>query len=87
MNTLRPEIVIDGENYASVAIKQETPIVPAGSKELRPHRLAIALYDVDGDAIKLRISTELDVAGTVTVVSEFAGQKVADLLLINDRDL
>ena len=87
VNTLRPEIVIDGQNYASVAIKQETPIVPVGSKELRPHRLAIALYDVDGDAIKLRISTELDVAGTVTVVSEFAGQKVADLLLINDRDL
>ncbi|CAB4825414.1 MAG: aminopeptidase N [Actinobacteria bacterium] len=87
VNTLRPEIVIDGQNYASVAIKQETPIVPVGSKELRPHRLAIALYDVDGDAIKLRISTELDVAGTVTVVPEFAGQKVADLLLINDRDL
>ena len=87
VNTLRPEIVIDGQNYASVAIKQEAPIVPVGSKELRPHRLAIALYDVDGDAIKLRISTELDVAGTVTVVSEFAGQKVADLLLINDRDL
>ena len=87
VNTLRPEIVIDGQNYASVAIKQETPIVPVGSKELRPHRLAIALYDVDGDAIKLRTSIELDVAGTVTVVSEFAGQKVADLLLINDRDL
>ena len=87
VNTLRPEIVIDADTYTSVAIKQEVPSMPVGSKELRPHRLAIALYDVDGDAIKLRISTELDVAGTVTVVSEFAGQKVADLLLINDRDL
>ncbi|MSY64187.1 MAG: aminopeptidase N, partial [Actinobacteria bacterium] len=87
INTLRPELVIDGDTYTSVAIKQEAPLIPAGSKELRPHRLAIALYDVAGDAIKLRTSVELDVAGALTVVPEFAGQKVADLLLINDRDL
>jgi aminopeptidase N len=87
VNTLRPELVIDGDTYTSVAIKQEAPLIPAGSTELRPHRLAIGLYDVDGDAIKLRTSVELDVAGTSTVVPEFAGQKVADLLLINDRDL
>ena len=87
VNTLRPEIIIDGEKYASVAIKQEAPIVPVGSKELRPHRLAVGLYDIDGDAIKLRTSIELDVAGALTVVPEFAGQRVADLLLINDRDL
>jgi aminopeptidase N len=87
VNTLRPELVIDGDTYTSVAIKQEAPLIPVGSQELRPHRLAIALYDVDGDAIKLRTSFELDVAGALTVVPEFAGQKVADLLLINDRDL
>jgi aminopeptidase N len=49
--------------------------------------LAVGLYDIDGDAIKLRSSIELDVAGAMSVVPEFAGQKVADLLLINDRDL
>ena len=87
VNTLRPELVIDGDTYTSVAIKQEAPLIPAGSTELRPHRLAIGLYDVDGDAIKLRTSVDLDVAGALTVVPEFAGQKVADLLLINDRDL
>jgi aminopeptidase N len=87
VNTLRPELVIDGDTYTSVAIKQEAPLIPAGSTELRPHRLAVGLYDVDGNAIKLRTSVELDVSGALTVVSEFAGQKVADLLLINDRDL
>ena len=87
VNTLRPELVIDADTYTSVAIKQEAPLIPAGSTELRPHRLAIGLYDVDGDAIKLRTSVELDVAGALTVVPEIAGQKVADLLLINDRDL
>jgi aminopeptidase N len=87
VNTLRPELVIEADTYTSVAIKQEAPLIPVGSQELRPHRLAIALYDVDGDAIKLRTSVELDVAGALTVVPEFAGEKVADLLLINDRDL
>ena len=87
VNTLRPELTIDGDTYASVAIKQEAPLIPAGSTELRPHRLAVALYDIDGDSVKLRTSVELDVAGALTDVPQFAGQKVADLLLINDRDL
>jgi len=87
VNTLRPEIVTDGDTYTSVAIKQEAPIVPVGSKEHRPHRLAVGLYDINGDVLKLRTSIELDVAGALSVVPEFAGQRVADLLLINDRDL
>ena len=87
VNTLRPELVIDGDTYASVAIKQEPPMVPVGSKEFRPHRLAVGLYDIDGDALKVRSSIELDVAGALTSIAELAGQRVADLLLINDRDL
>ena len=86
VNSLRPALVIDGQSYVSVAIKQEAPSVPVGSTELRPHRLAVGLYDIDGDAIKLRTSIELDVAGALTVVPELSGQKTADLLLINDRD-
>jgi aminopeptidase N len=61
--------------------------MPVGSSELRPHRMAVGLYDLVGNKIALRKSVELDVAGSKTVVSELAGQKVADLLLINDRDL
>jgi aminopeptidase N len=87
VNTLSPAIESDGDTYTSVAIKQIAPAVPVGSSELRPHRLAIALYDIDGDSIKLRTSIELDVAGSLTVVPSFAGEKIADLLLINDRDL
>ena len=87
VNTLRPVLDIDGDTYKSVTISQETPLVPAGSKELRPHRLAVGLYDISRDALKLRKSVELDVVGASTFVAELAGQKVADLLLINDRDL
>ncbi len=87
VNTLRPSLDIDGGVYKSITIKQEVPLVPVGSKELRPHRLAVGLYDISGDALKLRKSVELDVVGEATVVAELAGEKVADLLLINDRDL
>jgi aminopeptidase N len=87
VNTLRPVLDIDGDTYKSISISQEAPLIPVGSKELRPHRLAVGLYDISGGALKLRKSVELDVAGALTVVADLAGEKVADLLLINDRDL
>ena len=87
VNTLRPVLEISGDTYSSVAIAQEAPKIPVGSTELRPHRLKIALYDNVNGEIKLRKSHELDVAGALTAVPEFAGEKVADLLLINDGDL
>ena len=61
--------------------------MPVGSTQLRPHRLAVGLYDLNGENISLRKSVELDVSGDKTIVTELAGEKVADLLLINDRDL
>ena len=87
VNTLRPALEIENDKYKSVAVMQEAPMMPVGSKELRPHRMAVGLYDLVGNNIALRKSVELDVAGEKTVVSELAGEKVADLLLINDRDL
>jgi len=86
VNTLRPVIALDGDNYASVAVKQEVPLIPAGSKELRPHRLYIGLFDIKGDALTRRESIEVDIAGDLTEIKELAGKKAADLLLINDQD-
>jgi aminopeptidase N len=87
VNTLRPALEIENDNYKSVAVIQEVPTMPVGSSELRSHRMAVGLYDLVGNNIALRKSVELDVAGSKTVVSELAGEKMADLLLINDRDL
>jgi aminopeptidase N len=87
VNTLRPALEIENDKYKSVSVIQEVPTMPVGSQELRPHRMAVGLYDLVGNNIALRKSVELDVAGSKTVVSELAGEKVADLLLINDRDL
>jgi aminopeptidase N len=87
VNTLRPHLEIEGDTYKSIVISQEVPLVPQGSQELRPHRLAVGLYDITSDSLVLRKSVELDVVGASTVVTELAGEKTADLLLINDRDL
>jgi aminopeptidase N len=87
VNTWRPELVIDGDTYTSVAVKQEAPLVPAGSTELRPHRMAVGLYDISGGKVVLRKRIELDVAGATTVVPELAGEKTADLVVLNDGDL
>jgi aminopeptidase N len=86
VNTLRPVIKFDGDKYASVAVKQEVPPMPAGSKELRPHRLYLGLFDIAGDALVRRESIEVDIAGELTEIKELAGKKAADLLLINDHD-
>jgi aminopeptidase N len=86
VNTLRPVIALDGDKYASVAVKQEVPPMPVGSKELRPHRLYIGLFDIKGDALVRRESIEVDIAGELTQIKELAGKKAADLLLINDKD-
>lgn len=87
VNTFRPDITEANGTYSEVAVIQEAPLVPEGSSELRPHRMAVGLYDVVNDKLVRRTSVELDVAGARTSVSELAGAKVADLLLINDEDL
>ena len=87
VNTLRPIIKLSGDTYESISIKQEPPLIPAGSTEKRPHRLAVGLYDLAGDRLVRRKSVELDVSGEETLVAQLSGEKQADLLLINDHDL
>jgi aminopeptidase N len=87
VNTLRPSLkVVDGV-YTAVGIIQEAPTMPEGSTELRPHRMAIGLYDLRHGVILRRRSVELDVTGAITQVPELVGEKVADLVLLNDGDM
>jgi aminopeptidase N len=87
VNTLRPALkVVDGV-YTAVGIIQEAPTMPVGSTELRPHRMAIGLYDLRHGVILRRKSVELDVIGALTQVPELIGEKVADLVLLNDGDM
>ncbi|MGN9815885.1 aminopeptidase N [Streptomyces sp. SD11] len=93
INILRPEIETDANGViTSFAIRQEAPALPAGAKgepTLRPHRIAVGLYDLDDDSGKLvrgeRI--ELDVDGELTEVPELVGKRRAAVVLLNDDDL
>ncbi len=60
---------------------------PASHPELRPHRIAIGLYDRTDAGIIRRHRLELDVAGAVTAVPELTGHVRPDLVLVNDDDL
>lgn len=85
VNTLRPVFELDAEGrYASFAIEQtavdEYPTI-------RPHRIAVGLYAVEGDAVRRVQRIELDVDGARTEVPELVGVPQPDLLLLNDDDL
>ena len=86
VNTFRTKIEIDGNKYKTISISQEAPTIPTGSTELRPHRMAIGLYDLTGEKLVRRKSIELDVSGSNTLVPELAGDAIADLILVNDND-
>ncbi|MEU6197387.1 aminopeptidase N [Streptomyces sp. NPDC047061] len=93
INILRPEVETDADGViTSFAIRQEAPALPAGAKgepTLRPHRIAIGLYDLDEATGKLvrtdRI--ELDVDGELTAVPQLAGRARPAVFLLNDDDL
>ena len=70
--------------FTSFVVEQTAP--PEHNR-LRPHRVAIGLYDLNGSELLRRQCVELDVDGARTPVPELAGQPVPDLVLVNDGDL
>ena len=84
-NTLRPDYSCDGEDrFSTFAVVQEAP---ASHPVLRTHRIAIGLYDRTGDRLVRRRRVEADIAGGRTEIPELAGERRADLILVNDDDL
>jgi len=85
VNTLRPAFECDADGrFTSFAVTQEAaPATPV----LRPHRIAIGLYDRGGAGLARRHRVELDIDGERTEVPELVGQQRPDLVLVNDDDL
>jgi aminopeptidase N len=84
VNTLRPEIVEKDGVIESFAILQSAiDAYPF----LRPHRIAIGLYEEQSGEIVRTDRIELDVEGARTAVPELAGKKRPALILLNDDDL
>jgi aminopeptidase N len=85
VNTLRPEYRLDDQGrITEFAVLQEAP---ASHPVLRPHRIAIGLYDRDSAGLVRRHRVEIDVDGDRTEVPELVGWGHPDLVLVNDDDL
>ncbi|MGN6300342.1 MAG: aminopeptidase N [Angustibacter sp.] len=82
-STLSLAVTDDGAGrYAQVAVRQAAP------QRLRPHHMAIGLFDLDGASLVRRSMVAADVAADPeSPVPALTGQPVADLLLPNDGDL
>ncbi|MEX5708886.1 aminopeptidase N [Parafrankia sp. FMc6] len=89
-NTLRPRFLTDSSGlFTSFDVVQEPASAPAtASRTLRPHRIAIGLYDRDTTgALVRRERVELDVVGEITEVAKLVGVRQPDLIVLNDDDL
>ncbi|MEV4870861.1 aminopeptidase N [Streptomyces syringium] len=91
INILRPEITTDADGViTSFAVKQEAPALPAGAKgepTLRPHRIAIGLYEHEDGKLVRKDRIELDVDGELTPVEALVGRARPAVVLLNDDDL
>jgi len=85
VNTLRPQLqtAADG-TLTDFTVLQEAP---QSHPFLRPHRIAIGLYDRAPAGLTRRRRVEIDVAGERTAVPELTGERQPDLVLVNDDDL
>jgi aminopeptidase N len=87
LNSLSPRYEVDdaGE-FTSFAVVQSG--AKPGAGELRTHRVAIGVYDDDGNGKLVRTKrVELDVDGERTEVPELIGSLAGKLVLVNDDDL
>ena len=84
VNTLRPDLVEKDGLIESFAILQSAI---ADYPYLRPHRLAVGLYNLKDGKLTRTDRVELDVQGDRTLVSELSGKARPDLILLNDDDL
>ncbi|WP_035849169.1 aminopeptidase N [Kitasatospora azatica] len=91
VNSLTPQLTVDADGrITELAVLQDgTPDDSAAPpRGLRPHRIAVGLYEREANGSLLRSARiELDVTGARTVVPELVGQPRPALVLVNDDDL
>jgi aminopeptidase N len=84
VNTMEVEIEEEGGAIRTATLNQSAP---PENPTLRPHRLRVGLFDLDGGRLKRRRAVEVDIDGAATPLPELAGERVPDLVLPNDGDL
>ncbi|MDT7770008.1 MAG: aminopeptidase, partial [Mycobacterium sp.] len=87
LNTLRADFDVDADGKFSRFAVTQSGAAP-GAGETRTHRLAVGVYDDDGDGRLVRVHREeLDVSGESTEVPALVGLSHGKLILVNDDDL
>jgi aminopeptidase N len=98
-NTLRPDFAVGPDGaFTRFAVLQCSPggttprnplqVAPAGYPALRPHHVAIGLYNRSPDQVLVRAHrVEIDVTGPRAEVPALVGVAQPDLVLLNDDDL
>jgi aminopeptidase N len=87
LNTLRADFDVDADGKFSRFAVTQSGAAP-GAGETRVHRLAIGVYDDDGDGRLARVQREeLDISGASTEVLALVGVSRGKLVLVNDDDL
>jgi len=84
-NILRPIVEVDADGVITKLQIEQT--APADQPTLRPHRLAIGSYRLEDSTLTATSSLELDVDGPLTDMPKLVGERMPDLLLVNDQDL
>ncbi|MGF3055340.1 aminopeptidase N [Microbacterium sp. YY-01] len=85
VNTLSP--VIDEAADGTIRRFAITQTAPADYPTIRPHRLAIGFYNIEGDELVRTHREEVDIDGDLTEIPELKGRHRPDLVLLNDDDL
>ncbi|MEW2550609.1 aminopeptidase N [Streptomyces zhihengii] len=81
VNSLTPELSCDTQGRVTeLAVTQD-------GATLRPHRVVVGLYRVEGAKLVRYASAGADVTGARTEVPGLAGAERPDLVLVNDEDL
>ncbi len=83
VNTLTVELVEDGGRVKRLAVRQSPPPRHA---TLRPQRIRLGLYDLNGSSLQRRRSVAVDVDGEVTEVREVVGEKLPSLIVPDESD-
>jgi aminopeptidase N len=88
VNTLRASFQTEdrdgSEVFSSFELVQEAP---PDWPTLRSHRVAVGLFDLTNRGLVRRHSVEFDAVGARTPVEGLLGERVPDLVLVNDFDL
>ncbi|WP_116113641.1 aminopeptidase N [Austwickia chelonae] len=84
-NTLHADLDVDDKGIITGALIRQS--APESYPTLRPHRLAIGLYDLRDDRLVRHDRLEIDILGEETAVPQLVGLPRPALLLLNDDDL